>query len=185
MKRAGEGLLVRVVGAAWLATGCSASSGAVVSAVDGGGQDGTVGTDSGGKTDGAIGSDAQGDAGAATEGGPDAGVDADAGGALLPVCCAGDGGLAPPCGNVTALPRWTWDETYDGGSGTACATIGADAASAACIPCTLVPSPAPECAVSIPPWTLSYNPSGPEVTLTEVSCDGGWTLPCGDAGCGP
>jgi hypothetical protein len=150
-----------------------AADGAAVSdSGDGGGADVSSDASNDGKTTDA--SDASSDA-----------ADADAG--LSPVYCAGSGSSARACGTGDSLPPWTYSVTFDGGAGTACATLGADAGSPSCAPCTLASaSDSPQCPVSIPidaaTWSLAYDPVNTYVYVTEVvsSCpsNGGWTPPC-------
>jgi hypothetical protein len=66
------------------------------------------------------------DTGLATDsGGSEAGADS----GLVPAYCAGSGSSARACGSGDTLPPWTYDVTYSGSAGTACATLGADAGS--------------------------------------------------------
>jgi hypothetical protein len=104
-----------------------------------------------------------------------------------PVHCAGSGSAAQACGNGDSLPAWTYNVTYSGGTGMACATLGADAGSPTCVSCTVSPaSNTPQCPVSIPigaaTWSLAYDPVNTYVYVTEVvsSCpaNGGWTPIC-------
>jgi hypothetical protein len=77
--------------------------------------------------------------------------------------------------------------TYSGGTGVACATLGADAGTPTCVPCTLSNSSnTAQCPVSIPigaaTWSLAYDPVNDYMTVIEVvsSCpaNGGWTPVC-------